>query len=325
MPRYPEDLLVAAAHFYYIEGFTQGEVARRLNLTRITVTRLLKRAREKGIVRISLKQPLPALYQLGLDLEKRYRLQLARVVPTHAAPEETLNELGRAGAELLGGLIRPGCRIGVAWSETVSAILPHIRRLPERFPCTVNELAGTYLAPDVSYSVSWPLAKALGAPLESVPVPVLVKSEEVKTVMLQEEMIRRSLHNATRVNLAFVGLGNISENSSLARTGYIQDPHIEELRRKGAAGDILMRYYDAAGRPIRMSFDPRIISLTWEQIRKLPLIVAMAFGDHKIEAIRGALNGRIIQGLITDRSTAEALLKAADDSGKGGAAPPVPD
>jgi DNA-binding transcriptional regulator LsrR (DeoR family) len=317
MPRYSEDLLVAVAHFYYIEGFTQEEVARRLNLSRIAVTRMLKRAREKDIVQVSIKQPLPALYQLGLDLEKRFHLQMVRVVPARATPGETLDALGRGGAELLNGLIRPGCRIGAAWSETVSAILPYIRRLPERFPCIVNELAGTYLAPDVSYSVSWPLAKALGAPLESIPVPVLVKSEEAKNVMLQEEMIRKSLSNATRVDAAFVGLGNISENSSLARTGYIQDPHIEELRQKGAVGDILMRYYDAAGRHIRMSFDPRIISLTWEHIRKLPLIVAMAFGSHKIEAIRGALRGRIIHGLVTDKGTAEALLAAADDGGNG--------
>ncbi len=318
MPRYTEDQLVAIAYFYYIEGFTQEEVAARMNLSRIAVTRMLKRAREEDIVHVSIKRPLPSLYQLALSLERKYRLKAVRVVQTSASGEETMDAMGRAGAEFLTGFLRPGRRIGVAWSRTVSTILPHIRRPIKPVNCIINELAGTYLSPDVPYSVSWQLAEKLGVPLESIPVPVLVKTEQAKEIMLQEEMIRKALNHATLVDIALVGIGNIGNDSSLASAGFVTGEQIEEFKRMSAVGDILMRYFNSEGKHISMPFDSRIISLPWEQIKKLPFVVAMACGPSKIAAIRGALAGRIIHGLITDRRTAETLLSAGPETASRG-------
>jgi DNA-binding transcriptional regulator LsrR (DeoR family) len=308
MLKYSQDQIITAAHFYYLEGFTQEEVARRLNVSRVAVTRMLKRAREEDLVHVTVKKPLPHLYKLSLDIEKRFNLKMVSIVPTNTSVDETLAGLGKAGADLLASLISPGCRIGAAWSKTAHSMLPYMRRITKSSDCMVNELAGTYLTPDVPYSVSLQMAERLMIPLESIPVPVLVKSEKVKRVMLQEEMIQKALKHAEAVDFAFVGLGDISENSSLSRTGYITGELMDEIERNGAVGDILMRFYDNNGQYIRMSFESRTISLQWEKIKKIPLIIAMAFGSNKVKAIQGALRGKIIHGLITDRSTAEQLL-----------------
>ena len=316
MSRYPEDLVIAVAHFYYIEGFTQEEVAYRLNTSRVMVTRMLKRARELGLVQINIKKPLPAHYRLSLSLESKFGLRLARVVKTGASEDETLEATGREGAELLESLIQPHCRIGVAWSKTVCSILPYVKK-PHKKECIVNELAGTYLSPEIPYSVSWQLAEKLKAPIDSIPVPVLVQSEDAKEVMLKEEMIRNALDKAKTVNFAFVGLGEISEKSSLSRSGYITEEFIREIENKGAVGEILMRYYNAEGEYIHTSFESRTISLEWNSIRALPLIIGMAYGENKIPAITGAIRGGLIHGLITDRKTAEALLSDDNVPGNG--------
>ncbi len=308
MPRYREEQIIAAAHFYYIEGYTHEEIAKRLDTSRIAVTRMLKRAREEEIVQITIKKPLPLSYQLSLDLERAFGLSVAKVVPTMGTPEETQEAMGRAGAELLLSMLRPRFRIGVAWSKTVSAILPYIKQPHPHVDCRVNELAGTYLAPHIPYSVSWQLAEKLKVPLESIPVPVLLKSEESKNMMLQEEMIHTGLANARNVDIALVGIGNVSSTSSLARTGYLDETHIEEIRQKGAVGDILMRYFDRQGRHVPISFDDRVVSLKWEELGKLRFVVAIVFGKHKVEAVLGALAGGMIHGIITDRETAELLL-----------------
>jgi len=214
----------------------------------------------------------------------------------------------RIGAELLERLITPGCRIGVAWSATVSAILPYVRKTSVK-PGRINELAGTYLTTGIPYVVSWPLGEKLGVSVESIPMPVLVRNGRVKEMMIQEPAISSALESAAKVDLAFVGLGNISRNSSIMRTGYIGEEHLEEFASKGAVGDILMRYYDASGRYIPMSFEDKTVSLEWEKITKLPFVVAMAFGPDKLEAIAGALAGGIIHGLVTDCRTAEILLE----------------
>jgi len=318
MARYREEQIIAAAHFYYIEGCNQEEIAKRLNTSRVTVTRMLKRARDEDIVQISVKRPLPAHYRLSLDLEREFGLKSAMVVPTMGSQDETLEAIGRAGAEFLSSYLKPKCRIGVAWSRTVSSMLSYVKPSQAHPDCRINELAGTYLAPHIPYSVSWPLAEKLNIHLESIPVPVLLKSEETKNIMLQEEMIHTALANALKVDVALVGIGNISSTSSLARTGYISREHMDEIRSKNAVGDILMRYFDSRGRHVPMSFEDRIVSLKWEEIMKLSFVMAMAFGAQKIEPIMGALRGGIIHGLITDRETALRLLdEAAGDQRNG--------
>jgi len=304
---YAAEQMLIAANLYYLEGMTQEEVADKLGLSRVAVTRMLKRARDEGLVQITVKEPLPELYRISLDLEKRYHLRTAIVAPGREDAREAAESVGRAGADLLDRLITPGCRIGLAWSATVSAMVPYVRR-PARRPSRINELAGTYLSKGIPYGVSWQLAEKLGVSVESIPMPVLVRDGLVKEMMIREPAIGAALKNAAEVDFAFVGLGNISRASSIWQTGYIGEEQLEEFKTKGAVGDILMRYYDASGRYIPMSFEDKTISLEWRQIRKLPFVVAMAFGPEKVDAIAGALAGGIIQGLVTDRWTAETLL-----------------
>ncbi len=308
MRGYTEEQLLVVANLYYIEGLNQEEIATKLGLSRITATRMLKKARDEGLVQITVKKPLPELYALALALERRYHLKAAIVAPGRSDPRESREAVGRAGAELLDRLITRGCRIGVAWSTTLSAILPYVRK-PAVLPLRINELAGTYLAADMPFGVSWSLAEKLGVPVESIPMPVLVRNGRVKDMMIREPSVRTALESAANVDLALVGLGNTSRDSSIMLTGYIGDDQFEELTAKGAVGDILMRYYDAAGAYVPMSFEDQTVSLEWDRIRRLPFVVAVAFGPGKIAAIAGALAGGIIHGLVTDRWTAEALLE----------------
>ncbi|MDA8412008.1 MAG: MarR family transcriptional regulator [Treponema sp.] len=310
MEPYPEDLLIAVANLYFLEDFTQKEIAERMGQSRIAVTRMLKRARDEGLVRISIERPLPEHVDLALKLERRFGLASATVVPTGANAKATLQEIGKAGARVLERQSLSGQRLGVAWSETVRSILPYVERIASP-PLCVNELAGTYLAPSTPYGVSFPLAEKLGVALESIPMPVLVRSARVRTMMIQEPAIGKALENAAKVRLAIVGLGNVSRDSSIMKTGYIEPEYLVELKMKGAVGDILMRYYDEQGRSISTSFSDKIVSLSMDRIRQIPFVLALAFGSKKVAAIHGALCGRLIQGLVTDSRSAEALLRHA--------------
>jgi DNA-binding transcriptional regulator LsrR (DeoR family) len=307
MAGYPEDVLIAAANLYYMGDLTQQEVSRRLNLPRVTVTRMLKRAREIGLVQITIRRDIPDLMRLAMRLEQEYGLSAVRVAPSSAEPEDTLAAVGRAGAELLGRLMTPGCRVGVAWSRTVKAVVPYVKR-PARPPRCVNELAGSYLEPDLPFGVSWPLADMLQVPVERIPMPVLVRSRKAKELMLQEPSISAALANAEKVELALVGIGEVARDSNLVRSGYLTAEHLAEIRSKGAVGEVLMSCYDARGRPVRMSFQDRVTALDLAQVARIPCVVAVAFGPRKLAALRGALAGDFLHGLVTDRTTAEALL-----------------
>jgi DNA-binding transcriptional regulator LsrR (DeoR family) len=307
MAGYSEDVLIAAANLYYMSDLTQQEVSRRLNLPRVTVTRMLKRARDIGLVQITIRRDIPDLMRLALRLEQEYGLAAVWVAPSAAEADDTLAAVGRAGAELLGRLLTPGCRVGVAWSRTVKAIVPYVKR-PARPPRCVNELAGSYLEPGLPFGVSWPLADMLQVPVERIPMPVLVTSRKAKDLMLQEPTIAEALANAEKVDLALVGIGDVSRDSNAVRSGYLSAEQVAEMRSKGAVGEVLMSCYDARGHAVRMSFQDRVTALDLGQIAKIPCVVAVAFGPRKLTALRGALSGDFVHGLVTDRATAEALL-----------------
>jgi len=75
MPGYDDETLIVIANLYYIEGLSQEEVAAKMGLSRVAVTRMLRRAREEGLVQITVKKPLPELFALGLRLLAALRRQ----------------------------------------------------------------------------------------------------------------------------------------------------------------------------------------------------------------------------------------------------------
>ncbi len=89
-------MLVAVSHLYYAEGLKQEAVASRMNVSRLSASRVLKKARTQGFVQISVNRPLPMIMSPALDLEKRYGLKVARVVQTCGAPEETVGRVAPA-------------------------------------------------------------------------------------------------------------------------------------------------------------------------------------------------------------------------------------
>lgn len=307
MSRYTYENIVTVANLYYVERLTQKEIADRMGISRVAVTRMLKRADEEGFVQITVTRPLSDCLSLGLRLERELGLRTARVVETGSTADDTLENIGREGADLLSRYALPGTRIGAAWSRTVSAIIPFVQK-PSKPPLCVNELAGTYLDPSVPYGVSWKLAEKLGAQLETIPAPVLVQSAQAKTLMVTEKSVARAFENAAKVNVALVGIGDLSQESSLRKTGYMSDEQLAEIEHKGAVGDVLMRYFDAKGHHVPVPFEERTVSIEWKHLKELPLVIGIAFGLSKVDAIRGAITGKIIHALVTDRATAEALL-----------------
>jgi DNA-binding transcriptional regulator LsrR (DeoR family) len=303
-----DELMVLAAWMYYEDGMTHEQISARLRMSRVGVTRLLQRARREGIVQIRISKPLPLQYELERSLQRHFGLRRAIVVRSARSLEETLDKVGWAGAEYLEEVLFPKCRLGLAWSHTVRRMAPFLGRAKLRVPCTVHELAGSYLGQVNPYSVSAEVARTLGVPLESLPAPVLVQSEESLRIILSESAMSRALENARRCDIAFVGLGDSGPDCTIVQTGFLSQEQMAELRNQGAVGDILMRYYDRDGRHVPTPVEARVISLSWEDLQNLPHIVAMAAGPTKVDALVGALRGKLCHTLITDSETAEQVL-----------------
>ena len=307
-----DELMVLAAWMYGDDGLTHQEIATKLHLSRVAVTRLLQRARREGILQIKITKPLPLQYELERRLQKTFALKNAIVVKTRGSLDETLDEIGRAGAEHLNQVIFIKCRLGVGWSRTVSRMAPYLEKPENPVNCVVNELAGSVLDPEHPYSISWLIAQVLEAKVEALPAPVVVNSAEARQALLNEPAIKTAMDHASQCDIAFVGLGDLEPDCTLVRTGFMTSAQRTELQAQGAVGDILMRFFDISGRHVPSPLDPRVISLTRPDIERIPYVVALGAGPTKIDAIAGALRGHLCHCIILDTATAEQVLERAE-------------
>jgi len=306
-----EDLMIRAAWLYYHHNMTHDQIARRLRTSRVKITRILQKARDTGLVEIRITRPLPINLQLSEQLEAQFTLKETIIVPNRSTFDDTLEEVGRATAEYLMQLVFPGCRLGFAWSSTLSKMGGYLRPPATRIPCTVSDLAGSMLGQDNPYSVSSKVADALDAPIQPLLVPAVVKSPAARDAILNELSVRAALDLARRSDIAFLGLGDAGPESTMVRTGYLTPEEMADIRARGAVGDLLIRYFDLQGRHIPNPMDECIIGLNWDDLRRIPHVVVVAAGAKKVEPILGILRSGLCHCLVTDTNTAQAVLNAA--------------
>lgn len=152
------------------------------------------------------------------------------------------------------------------------------------------------------------MAEKLGAKVYHLPVPAVVSSVGLKQILLEDENIRSCLEMAKSASRAMIGVGKVSNDATVVSAGFLDRTMIDELKTKGAVGDISCRYFDLNGEPVITDFDRRVISLSLDDLRRIKPVIAVAGGEDKVAAVLGALRTRCLDILITDEQTGQRVL-----------------
>jgi len=118
------------------------------------------------------------------------------------------------------------------------------------------------------------------------------------------------LESAASRDIALVGIGTLDEGAPLIRYGHISPNDRKRLLAAGAVGDMCTRFFTPEGEPVHV-LDDRLIAIEWAELKRIPLVVAMAAGLEKCDAILGALRAGCVNVLVTDEATARAVLQAS--------------
>ncbi len=306
------DEQVQVALWYYNDGLDQNEIGRRLNKSRSMVSRILSEARENGIVEIRINVP-----------ERRNPVLEKRLLDCSSLKEVWVLEASEKGFvsgdwalfRLAGTLIRQklydGVSVGVAWSRTLYNVI-------SEFP--VLSLAKTKVI-QLSGSASqgrdgfdgpgliqmW--AHKLNAVYQYLLAPMFVESEDVRNTIMSEESISETLKLAARVDVAIVGIGSLSMgNSGLYDSSDFNRDLREKLISSGAVGDIIGNQYNSAGIPLDREFNNRVIGISLNQLSEIPVVIAVAAGSGKAEAISAGIKGGWFNHLVTDEHTAKEIM-----------------
>ena len=302
-------VLSRVARLYYEHNLTHAEIARILGVSRVKVTRMLNEARRVGIVEITVHGETSTFAELESRLVTSLGLRDAWVVPSSSSDERLRASLGTGGAHSLRALLAPGMVVGVNQSRTVSAIpqaLGSEKQIDAQF-VPVAGSAGGY-GRSKAHETSEALARAFGASAYHLPAPTLASSAEAAAVLKAESEIADTLALAANADVLIVGIGTL-EDSYLARGGEIAARSIRAMRDRGVVGDMSLRFFDHEGGHVASPVEDRVIALTLEQHKAIPLRIAIAGGDSKREAILAAAAGGLFNILVTDSETATWLAE----------------
>src|SRR5262249_15261641 len=292
--------------------------ADQLDISQATISRLLKRAQQEEIVRISINVPTGAYAELEDGLEGTYGLKEAIVVDSVPNDDQILRDIGSAAAYYLETTLKQDEVIGISsWSSSLLATVEAMHPLPRPLGAKVIQILGGVGNPTAeqhAVNLVRKLAVLVQGQATLLPAPGVTGSAETLRIYLQDQYVHHAMVQFDSVTIALVGIGSVEPSRLLANSGNVFSPlELDTLRQQGAVGDICLRFFDANGTPVQTPLNDRVIGMDLSQLRQVRRSVGVAGGQRKLAAIHGAIQGHLINVLITDSYTAQALLALSPD------------
>ncbi|MEQ8965293.1 MAG: sugar-binding transcriptional regulator [Azospirillaceae bacterium] len=304
------ELAARAAWLYYIGGNTQDEIAAKLNTSRQGAQRLIALAAAEGLIKFRIDHPISACFALADAVQKVYGLDYCEVVPSDPADPFALGGLAVAAAERIEAWLaqKAPLTLAVGSGRTLRASVRQVSSM-DRPQHRIVSMVGTLTPQGRSspYDVVMRLSDRVGAACFPLPMPIYADTVENRDRLISQMSVGRLFAMSAEARVAMVGVGEISWTAPVYRDGFVTESEMQELFDGGAAGEIHGRAFDAEGALIDTPLIRRALSAPLEPSTTRTTI-AVAAGPGKREAIRAALVGRLVSGLITDEATAQSLL-----------------
>ncbi|MBO9454268.1 sugar-binding transcriptional regulator [Paracoccus sp. R12_1] len=301
-----------AGWLYYVAGNTQDEIARKLGVSRQSAQRLVAMAVSEKLIKVRMDHPIAHCMDLASALSDRFELKICEVVPSDPDAPDLLTGIAiAAAAELEKTLKSPDQKIvSLGTGRALKATVEQLPRMACPQHIVVSRLGNMMQDGSASpYNATIRLAERIGAPHFPYPLPVLAQDAEELAAMQQQKAVENTIALCQRADLSLVGIGQMDRSAPLFVDGFVSSAEMDQLAAAGAAGEITSWVYDSQGRVIDCAFNARVASAPLPRAAERP-VIAVATGEAKLPAIRAALAGKLVNGLITSEATASKLLNA---------------
>ena len=299
-----------AGWLYYVAGRTQDEIASAMGISRQSAQRLVSLSVAERLIKVRLDHPIAACLELAEKLRRKFDLKHIEVVPTDPALTSTTVGIAEAAAGEIERWLKRSDPIIVAigTGRTLKAAVDQLPAMecPQH---RIVSLTGN-IAPDGSaayYNVIFSMADAIKARHFPMPLPVLCSSSEERALLHEQSLVRSTLALGAMADVTFLGVGELGPEAPLCVDGFLEVDEMNALIDAGAAGEICGWIFDRQGRRLDNPVNERVASVPLPS-RETSIVIGIAQGKRKHQALRGALMGNLINGLITDEKTAEFLL-----------------
>lgn len=307
------EMMIEAVHLYYEQNRTQTEISSILNCSVSTVSRLLKEAQDEGVVEIVIKYPYATIPSLARDLKQKYNLHDACVIPTTGVTyHDLVQTLGHTASIIVDKYLQDHMALGISLGLSVAATVRAHEGAPKK-GCKVVRLQGAVDSEIMEgTNLSQILASKIGAEAIMIPSPWKLPTPELRDAIMREPSVIQALNIAENADIGLVGMGSMEPSfSTILRNKLITLRELTELRAEGAAGEICGQHYDINGQVMDVEFNRKTVSINLESLRSFKVVIGVAAGIHKVDALIGAINGGFVNVVVTDSDAARELIARA--------------
>ncbi|HEX5591337.1 MAG TPA: sugar-binding domain-containing protein [Candidatus Limnocylindrales bacterium] len=314
-PAADREVLRLVAELYYGRDLRQPEIAEMTGFSVSKVSRILAQARDVGIVRISVEPSTDDQPALARELGERFGVEVWLTPGRESDPSAAARLCGVAGADVVVGWLPASGALGIAGGYTIDALASALPRRALSGLTVVPVVGGwdsrnRYL--DVN-ELARRIADRLGAQVHYLHAPGMLDDEETKEALLRDSGVAATTRHWASLDAALLGVSG--GPTILPGYGTVMD-RLDDLNRRrlldlGVVGDVSGHLIREDGTIIEDEWSRRTIAISVEELQRIPKVVVVAAGSNKHRSLLGALRARLATHLVTDRPTAEGVLRLA--------------
>lgn len=303
MKNSPETSLGRIAWLYYDQGMSQQEIADFIGVSRLTVNRALKEARETGVVEFHIHEKHLRCFEAEESLRRATGLEAVTIIPSGP---DVIGGLGSAALPRFKEALSRCASIALGGGRTILAMvkrLPRIKRLVTGQIVSMGEFVDEDALRDQE-TVAHLIATKLNIQCRRIESLSIATPLEVVNAFKDSPRVAKAIQMARESDIAFISACDVSASETI-----FYSPVSEELRREllgmGVVGEIEGTLYTLDGRPHETVFSRR-------ECVPFPMrcpVVLVSGGMNKVKAIVGAVRGGFVTELVTDHKTAAGMLE----------------
>jgi len=309
-----DSLIAEICRMYYLDNLRQDEISSDLRISKSAVSRLLKEGREKKIVTFQIKDFEDRLSSLEDKLEQSFKLKKAIVVSDEGinSEEAIKRKVAKAAALLIERRIRENDTIAVSWGTTLAEVTkelcPHLKLNIDAVPLVGGiDITGRDI---YSNEIARQVSEAFKGRYYVLNAPVFFSNLQTKEAFEKEKSIKAVIDKAKSADIAVVGIGcTTKQSSTMLKKGYFSVKEFAKLSDMGVIGDICTNFFDIQGNIIRFPLHNKIMGLGLKELMLISIVIGVACGEDKKEAILGALRGGYVNIIVTNKKVAEYLIE----------------
>lgn len=315
-------LLTKICYMYYQEDKVQSEIAEKLGITRQTVSRMIQKARDEGIVNIMIQSPVIEVISLETQLEEKYQLKDAIVIKNDSISDEHLIEkLGIAAADFFLKVIMSKMKIGIGFGKIIELMAEHINDQNSKLQFKnvqiiqlVGDIKSNLVCENSQYIVSI-LTKRLQAEMHLLHAPFYVEDDHMRAFIVNEPTVQNVLEYYHHLDFAFVEIQSADrvyqinpKSLKSLESSYLSFLGINYLTNLDVSGEVCLNYFNNRGHFVDTKLSERLIGINNKQLSNVRNLVGVVGGAKNKQVALGALRTGVFNIIITDEDTAKFVL-----------------